>query len=115
MWSKIKKPFTMITRANWNAVGRRFLAAPWIILPVVLLGYIGYQESHLVELIAWQVGAIALAPPLAISLDAWLFPDATPRKLRKQGFEVQSKAMIIAQARRTLIVVAIIIAIALGV
>lgn len=100
---------------NLEKVKRRFLVTPWIILPLLMLGYIGYQELHLLELLIWQVGAIAIAPFLGLLLDAWLFPDSSPSKLKEQGHKASDWVIVIAQLRRTAIVIAIIVAIAVGV
>lgn len=50
----------------------RYGAIPWLSLALALLGYTGWQSPHLLELLAWQIGAIAVAPPLALALWTWI-------------------------------------------
>lgn len=93
----------------------RFLSAPWFMLPILLLGYVGFQEFHLVELVAWQIGAIALSPFIAIGMDSFLFPESSPSKLIKQRNHDRSDYVVVcAQLRRAAILIAIIIALSLG-
>lgn len=86
----------------------RYTNAPWLLAALVLLAYTGWRSFHLVELLAWQLGAIALAPPVAVALWKWLNPGRSLKKLTRDE-AVHARWQIV------VLVAAIILAIAMGV
>ena len=92
----------------------RYIETPWLLVAVAALGYMVWTGSgHLVELLVWQLGVIAVALPFASGVYRWLFPGEWPADVA-HSHGPWSRPALAAKAILTVIVCTVILALAFG-
>lgn len=120
--SRLKKlyPLAWIPKTK-HPIFNSLWSFPWLFIAVILLLITTWDGSPLkpyplIELLVWLFGALSLAPVLTVIVDKTLNPSSTVERL-KENYKLDDtdQAVIYAQLRRVAILIAVILAIALGV
>ena len=100
----------------------KFFSFPWLIVGPILLALSAWSASPfqaypLINLVIWFFGVVALTVPVTMLVDKTLGPNTTPERLEKDHNikELDHPLMIFAYARRFVVFIGLVIALAIGI